>query len=459
MAVVLLIGFCWSAMFCGTAQSATVYFDDFSGDVGSVLDGLAPDTRLGLATWDAYGSWKADGTSVNPGNANANAWLPFTPTSGQLYSLSLDVNPPTTTSDTWMAIGFSQNASPPLNQSFSAVSSVAWMLNREDDNSATTVQTFLGPNTANGGPSKNTVPAGPVTLKVELDTRPDQWTVEYFVNGTSLRAPTAYATNPSIQSVGFGTSQSSTSGGVVDKFLLTSYAWPPAALQIGSGKQLMFDNKFIAASSNVNITMNPAEKKGIVVSPDQPWEDFRLTSYFNVIQDGDKLRMYYSSFDEDQWQPGVDWSEHAFMCYAESTDGINWTKPDLGLVEYNGSTNNNIIAKNIVDGTVFIDPTAPPEQRYKMLHTTGRTRRAACTRDVYASRIQPTARISRSAIPSMTWNPTASRTSSMTLALGSTWPTFEDRPMPRCPLIKDYGPWRGLRWTTCKSGPMDCQSS
>jgi hypothetical protein len=30
------------------------------------------------------------------------------------------------------------------------------------------------------------------------------------------------------------------------------------------------------------------------------------------------------------------------MCYAESDDGIHWTKPELGLVEFNGNTKNNI---------------------------------------------------------------------------------------------------------------------
>src|SRR5690606_40498297 len=30
-------------------------------------------------------------------------------------------------------------------------------------------------------------------------------------------------------------------------------------------------------------------------------------------------------------------------CYAESIDGINWTKPSLGIVEVNGSKSNNVI--------------------------------------------------------------------------------------------------------------------
>jgi hypothetical protein len=29
------------------------------------------------------------------------------------------------------------------------------------------------------------------------------------------------------------------------------------------------------------------------------------------------------------------------MCYAVSEDGLHWEKPNLGLVEYNGSKENN----------------------------------------------------------------------------------------------------------------------
>ncbi|MEO6436578.1 MAG: hypothetical protein ABIP55_12575 [Tepidisphaeraceae bacterium] len=145
-----------------------------------------------------------------------------------------------------------------------------------------------------------------------------------------------------------------------------------APLAVGTSAQLFFDDQFIATSENVTITMNPPIKCGPVLKPDQPWEDFRLTSYFTVVQDGDLARMYYSCFAVDQWNNKDDpWNNHAFLCYAESKDGLNWIKPDLGIVEYGGSKKNNIVLKSVVDGTVFIDPTASPERRYKLLHTIG----------------------------------------------------------------------------------------
>jgi len=145
--------------------------------------------------------------------------------------------------------------------------------------------------------------------------------------------------------------------------------WP-----VGSQKQLFFDDRFIAESENVRIVMNQPRKLGPVLKPDSRWEDFRFTSYFTVVQEGDLCRMYYSCFSEDQWnfaEAEVTWRDYAFLCYAESKDGIHWHKPNLGIVEYDGSTDNNILARSIVDGTVFIDPNDVPERRYKLIHTVG----------------------------------------------------------------------------------------
>ncbi len=142
-------------------------------------------------------------------------------------------------------------------------------------------------------------------------------------------------------------------------------------IPVGDRKQLFIDRRFIARSENVRIVMNPPVKVGVVLECDRPWEDFRLTSYFTVVQDGDLCRMYYSCFSKDQWHTPDSWDEHAYLCYAESTDGIRWKKPELGIVAFEGSKANNIIMRSVVDGTVFIDPRARPARRYKLLSTVG----------------------------------------------------------------------------------------
>jgi len=59
------------------------------------------------------------------------------------------------------------------------------------------------------------------------------------------------------------------------------------------------------------------------------------------------------------------------LCYAESEDGITWHKPDLGLVSFQSSTKNNIVAplderQSMQGATVYIDKRAPEEARYRL---------------------------------------------------------------------------------------------
>ncbi len=109
----------------------------------------------------------------------------------------------------------------------------------------------------------------------------------------------------------------------------------------------------------------PREREVVIVH-DQPWEGCTST-YHTVFRDGDLFRMYYrgGNFDEEHQK-----SMHPdFFCYAESKDGIHWTKPDLGIIEFNGSKANNIIlAGNAAHNLApFIDtnPNCKPNEKYK----------------------------------------------------------------------------------------------
>ena len=71
----------------------------------------------------------------------------------------------------------------------------------------------------------------------------------------------------------------------------------PAAvpLLVGDRKQLFIDHRFIAASENVALNMNQAQKLGIVIdSSKEPWEK-GPGGYFRVIDDGGKFKMYYGA--------------------------------------------------------------------------------------------------------------------------------------------------------------------
>ncbi len=71
----------------------------------------------------------------------------------------------------------------------------------------------------------------------------------------------------------------------------------------------------------------------IAIKYDQPWETDEKGSdsfYTTVFQDGDIFRMYYRGHITN-------------VCYAESEDGINWYKPDLGMVSKKSFDKNNIV--------------------------------------------------------------------------------------------------------------------
>ena len=110
-----------------------------------------------------------------------------------------------------------------------------------------------------------------------------------------------------------------------------------------------------------------------VIVPEHPWEQLYINAYATVFEDEGRFRLYYETYDTYESTDGGDYS--ARVCYAESTDGVHWTKPFLGLCEYNGSTQNNIVmqsgmglCKGPHGAMVFRDPNGQEGDRYKMVY-------------------------------------------------------------------------------------------
>jgi len=83
--------------------------------------------------------------------------------------------------------------------------------------------------------------------------------------------------------------------------------------------------------------------------------------YGSVHRDGGRFRMWYQAYPRE-WNG----DDGAHVAYAESDDGQNWTKPDLGLVDYKGDGKaNNLTDMGMHCPSVFIDPTAPAAARYR----------------------------------------------------------------------------------------------
>ena len=97
---------------------------------------------------------------------------------------------------------------------------------------------------------------------------------------------------------------------------------------------------------------------------ENPWEAGGIAPIKIVHQD-DVLKMWYRCTGEN----GTN-----YIAFAESDDGFSWRRPALSLVEYDGSKTNNLLhdTEYFDMYSVFRDPSAPPEQRYKSTIPRGR---------------------------------------------------------------------------------------
>ncbi|HNT34385.1 MAG TPA: hypothetical protein PKH07_05230, partial [bacterium] len=138
--------------------------------------------------------------------------------------------------------------------------------------------------------------------------------------------------------------------------------YPPqdgAYPNLGSWRELFVDDALIEQASGLNLEMHSPEPREVVITFDAPWEGSN-SAYVTVFKDENLYRMYYRGN-----KPG----NPQVTCYAESTDGINFTKPVVGIFNFGGNTNNNIIL--VDEGThcfaPFKDtnPAAPASERYK----------------------------------------------------------------------------------------------
>ena len=131
-----------------------------------------------------------------------------------------------------------------------------------------------------------------------------------------------------------------------------------------------FDNHSIPFSTGLRLQLIPGKtpynKPPIILRSGSPGEpDDQMVCFYGTVIDFDgELRMWYQSWSSQD--------SGRRLGYAVSQDGVNWEKPKLGLVEFNGSKENNII--DLFDGQpcltsapVLYDPDDPdPNRRFKM---------------------------------------------------------------------------------------------
>ena len=142
-------------------------------------------------------------------------------------------------------------------------------------------------------------------------------------------------------------------------------------LNIGNNRECFFDNYLIdEEKTTAPMRLHKPVRRGVLIEMDMPWEGH--THMHSVVWAEGKWRFYYIGRHNER--------KNRSLCYMESEDALHWTRPDFGIVEFEGNKHNNIILNNemldqfgFCDGfdnfSVFYDesPCCKPDEKYKMV--------------------------------------------------------------------------------------------
>lgn len=237
-----------------TASPTTIFQDNFSGSSSAELNGTAPSTGPTGVTWTAASSWMADGSQTSNVTGNANAYLPYVVTSGNIYTLSAGLDP-TNTSSGWFGLGFITNTpSTGVNYWFAGsgggyFNSGPWLLVGESSTGPggkfNPGPGYTGTNGgASGGYTSFATTNAVQDVSIVLNTGSSQWTYQVFDNNLAVAPVQTLAVNPDIVGVAIGANGGPMPTGKVSDFSLTASPVPePTAvglLAVGGAALLLF---------------------------------------------------------------------------------------------------------------------------------------------------------------------------------------------------------------------------
>ena len=112
-------------------------------------------------------------------------------------------------------------------------------------------------------------------------------------------------------------------------------------MNISNKIEMFVDDALIDSFKGCSLKLNKPIRKEKVMTFDQPWES-ETSGYITVLDDNGVIRMYYRGATDR-----IDNKNYEYTCYAVSSDGINFSRPRLGIHEHNGDKLNNIILKHV----------------------------------------------------------------------------------------------------------------
>ena len=137
---------------------------------------------------------------------------------------------------------------------------------------------------------------------------------------------------------------------------------------------LFIDDAEVDASWNITPTIGRLQQRthDPIMVADRSWEGRAVGNDLSILRDTatGTFRMWYRSFNDTRAEE----ADKNLLNYAESMDGLSWTKPNLGLIEFDGSRANNIIHRpGLLPGCrameqhgLVVDDVGGPDRRYKM---------------------------------------------------------------------------------------------
>ncbi len=164
-------------------------------------------------------------------------------------------------------------------------------------------------------------------------------------------------------------------------------AMKQSTIDLNRDRYLLLDSRIIESTNNAKLTLGAVrkDKNNPLFKEDKPWEPRFDNPYLSVIYDQEDriYKCWYSIFiqasqeswikaprEKRAWRNWTESRDRGFgVCYAVSKDGIHWKKPELGVVEFQGSKRNNLVLRAEHGAGVIKDlHESDPQKRYKAIH-------------------------------------------------------------------------------------------
>jgi hypothetical protein len=138
---------------------------------------------------------------------------------------------------------------------------------------------------------------------------------------------------------------------------------------------LLVDDHDVLYRSGTRRLFHPLKRhpdNPLIAGRDKPWE---VALAFNSVHRDPKTGTYQMWYQSYAGEAAKDKTRRCTVCYAESTDGLRWHKPDLDLFPFNDVARTNIVlvanggySDRYGAGVLFDARERDPARRYKMAY-------------------------------------------------------------------------------------------